>query len=921
MLEPKFITEEAYTTKSQRYDELLEEAVGLIQKFSGNQWTDYNYHDPGITILEQLCFAITDLGYKTNFPIEDILLIKQDNFDIEKSNLFFPPHKIFPTKPVTINDFRKLIIDNISNIQNAWLIPKKSNLFGLYGIFSVKVQLIDNLDENHIKKTIAETKNLLMDNRSLATDFEEINVLNKDIISFKGNIVIDSFIVGEEVLAQVYNAIESKINEKLIFYDIYEMEQEGHLLEDLYAGTHTRRGYISSENLKDKTHEIYISDIKQIINSVEGVYGIEDFEVLKNGIKIFDDLISFDANSYPALENIQIYFSDNSNSSLHFYRNGSKYEIDQVIFFQVYDSISIKNRGIYQKKQEVEDTLKKGRFTEGDMKKYYSIMRELPAIYNLRENELSSNADNERRAQVKQLKAYLLLFEQIMSNHLSQLSNMRNFFSIDSLTPATYYNQVPYDVPNIKEVIKNENIVEYEKLLSKISESKTKFYERKNKVLDHMLSRFGESFNTELLLKLEQVGYAPEESKSSINSALKAKTNYAKNILELGRDRNHGFNYKKKISQNNNLSGIEKRIKLCLHITKDNTQSFLSNFDGKSNLIQTDINWKITDIQIKNGPKIPIITLPNSSYTQDEVIFNIDSIESFRHLFLNAFKNKSYRIEQVDENYITLYNSPNQNNLVKIYESKSFSDSKKIILKTIKKFKNLNVLGEGFFMIENILLRQKSVKSYVLEIYDGDDEIILESGSQENQNELRDIRNDLFALIKNKNNFAIQKEPNNNTFKVVVYDILNKPILETPKSYSSEKNAEKAIKNITNLFESKIRAGKIEDFTKIKFDKKTSNNFPENFKYSNQITFIFPDWPFRFQNKEFVDFTDKNIKEFIPSHIGYDTYFLNIEQIKHFETIYNGWLENIEVGNIPATESLSLQLIQLLINYKKNHEE
>ena len=61
-----------YPTKSQRYDELLNEGISLIQKFSGDKWTDYNYHDPGITILEQLCYAITDIGYKTNFNIQDI---------------------------------------------------------------------------------------------------------------------------------------------------------------------------------------------------------------------------------------------------------------------------------------------------------------------------------------------------------------------------------------------------------------------------------------------------------------------------------------------------------------------------------------------------------------------------------------------------------------------------------------------------------------------------------------------------------------------------------------------------------------------------------------------------------------------------------------------------------------------------------
>ena len=90
------LSTDAYSTKSQKYDELLEEGISLIQKFSGEKWTDYNYHDPGITILEQLCYAITDIGYKTNFDIQDILMYQQDEFDFENKNLFFHLKRFSP---------------------------------------------------------------------------------------------------------------------------------------------------------------------------------------------------------------------------------------------------------------------------------------------------------------------------------------------------------------------------------------------------------------------------------------------------------------------------------------------------------------------------------------------------------------------------------------------------------------------------------------------------------------------------------------------------------------------------------------------------------------------------------------------------------------------------------------------------------
>ena len=38
-------------SESMDYDFLRKEAISKTQKISGEKWTDYNPHDPGITIL------------------------------------------------------------------------------------------------------------------------------------------------------------------------------------------------------------------------------------------------------------------------------------------------------------------------------------------------------------------------------------------------------------------------------------------------------------------------------------------------------------------------------------------------------------------------------------------------------------------------------------------------------------------------------------------------------------------------------------------------------------------------------------------------------------------------------------------------------------------------------------------------------
>ncbi|MCP4658446.1 MAG: hypothetical protein GY856_23780, partial [bacterium] len=51
------------------YTSLRQEGIRHLERMAGGRWTDFNVHDPGITILEQLCYALTDLGYRIGHEI------------------------------------------------------------------------------------------------------------------------------------------------------------------------------------------------------------------------------------------------------------------------------------------------------------------------------------------------------------------------------------------------------------------------------------------------------------------------------------------------------------------------------------------------------------------------------------------------------------------------------------------------------------------------------------------------------------------------------------------------------------------------------------------------------------------------------------------------------------------------------------
>src|SRR5262249_16195533 len=81
-----------------------------------------------------------------------------------------------------------------------------------------------------------------------------------------------------------------------------------------------------------------------------------------------------------------------------------------------------------------------GRFRNVD--RYYSFQNHFPAVFGLSKAGLPSTADNRRRAQALQLKAYLLFFDQVLANFLAQLQNVRELFSRDPAKTSTYFAQV-----------------------------------------------------------------------------------------------------------------------------------------------------------------------------------------------------------------------------------------------------------------------------------------------------------------------------------------------------------------------------------------------------------------------------------------------------------------------------------------------
>ena len=208
MINASTIVKKKSDVKARDYVFLREEGLKWIEKLTSDIWTDYNTHDPGITFLELLSYAITDLGYRTSFPMKDLLSTDASTNEANFEKQFFSAEKILTTRPVSELDLRKLFID-IDGIRNAWLLKADETLFAdlknemivgaapdhkqqcsfvLNGIYDVKVEL-DAKDpegaewsDEKIKSIADKLRTTFHANRNLCEDLRNIEQIEEQKI-------------------------------------------------------------------------------------------------------------------------------------------------------------------------------------------------------------------------------------------------------------------------------------------------------------------------------------------------------------------------------------------------------------------------------------------------------------------------------------------------------------------------------------------------------------------------------------------------------------------------------------------------------------------------------------------------------------------------------------------------------------------
>ncbi|MBW4706648.1 hypothetical protein KX928_02500 [Roseobacter sp. YSTF-M11] len=150
------------------FESLRAQAVRYAQDASGNIWTDFNLHDPGVTLLEQTCFALSEIGYQAAHPIRDLLTADDGKLHYPDLALY-DPRLVLPGDPVTDLDLTSFLSD-LPGVSRAWAMPGFET--GLYNAVVIPAEQ-DDLDEEALHDEVAAAFAAI---RPLATDLDQITI-------------------------------------------------------------------------------------------------------------------------------------------------------------------------------------------------------------------------------------------------------------------------------------------------------------------------------------------------------------------------------------------------------------------------------------------------------------------------------------------------------------------------------------------------------------------------------------------------------------------------------------------------------------------------------------------------------------------------------------------------------------------------
>lgn len=537
------------------FEALRSAGIAALQELCGEVWTDYNLHDPGVTVLEQLAYGLTDLAYRTGFDMADYLTGPDGAIDYAGLALY-PPEEILPCAPLTIDDYRRLLYGEIPELADVWIRAEGGGLLAIDVLAehdgSAAAPAGESVDAAALARRV---RAVYAGSRALGADLARVRVLTPRACYLRGEIDTWGDRSQAEVLAQILFDCGRYLSSGLSAQRLRDVIALDWSPERVYDGPATRHGHVSARSGSDDDAAVTVSELIGVIQKIDGVRRIRTLSI-----------VDADLRPLPAIPRDR---ADGSCGVLPFPVGEALVELlrvqpEQGIEYGVSEQTippapawRSANRLLYEEARlelaklrfeqrafRADDSGARTRYalpvgSRRELHAYYSVQHEFPAVYGIGHYGLPESASAERKAQARQLQGYLYPMEQLMANYLQNLQDFPRLFALGHEDARSYGSQylAGQAAPGV-EALYREPPEATRARLGRVLARQDEHVERKGRVYDYLLALHGETFPQTALRRFNH--YHPHDTEIWL---LDAKRRLLEELVLLGARRGCGADY------------------------------------------------------------------------------------------------------------------------------------------------------------------------------------------------------------------------------------------------------------------------------------------------------------------------------------------------------------------------------------------
>lgn len=569
-------------------------------------------------------------------------------------------------------------------------------------------------------------RNRLHLTRNLCEDFVHIRDLKVEKIAICADIELTPSADLVEVMAEIMYQMELYVSPPVNFYTIEELQEKGKTTDQIFEGPLLDHGFIDDEAFQAIERRCFLrtSDIIQIIMDVEGVTAVKSILIISlvertedNPAQPGDQIVELNDKEYIYREEPWILHLQDQNffapdfesafSKIFFYKKGLPYLANRE---------KVEERLNEKRAQQIRNKLKGheqdlpvpvGEYK--DLEDFYPVQNDLPETYLAGQNRAPDNRGKLRKAQSNQLKGYLLFFEQIFANYLSQLAHIKELFSWEKDANKTYFTQKLGEVADLSQLYRfaydrdpadPDTPSELENRLEEIIESNAVAEDRKNRFLDHLIGRFSEDLTEYGLLMYSLF------KKQAAQRLILDKQAFLADYPRVSSQRGKGFDYRYP-AQYDNLTGFQRRIYRLIGIYDEDCEVGRRNFANPNFVIDTVLidgeEYFVYQLLDNDGGTVLFESIPCRE--REQICVLLDSNLVFAADDNNWFLSDDGTRWELRR--ICRRGEEETNELLGWTENISTADDTELREKVIAQFAEY-ADREGFHVVEHILLRKRS---------------------------------------------------------------------------------------------------------------------------------------------------------------------------------------------------------------------